>query len=555
MFATPSQKPKKKKNKKKNKKKTKQVQGATLVLAPSQGSNARRAAGGGRLLLDNLGDIIPRNEQDTMLRTVTSVKDSLTSRYIAALINPKMNLSRVPDSFIRPTAIVRSITTLNIPIRMVYPNPEDATNGGRFSIAIQPTLGSTATPSQYKVAVVHPNTTWEHADWTDINNYLQVVQGTDVRLDQLYLTLTQPPVGSYLEEGFDSNDTNSFFRSGQVELVTNYNTIGIVDRLVAGQDSWRVPFGQFIVTVTAFDDVAVIQGGPTLSGGTVDQVADTVAYNSTDGTMAAAIYYITVNADGAVFTLNWRHTGVLNNTAFISFTPTYYSSATLFSGSIAVSPAAVPSENYGIIQSYRTIAMSCLATYTGPLLTNGGNIAAAYVPGGTVLTNFFTSNPQSAQGAFQDWEYLAKVPGSYNGEIDKGCYVFWTPEDNLDMEFRRPNEATLPDDPPPCLIVSGKYNPSQALTTDQTVIRLEINTQYEIESTFQLFDLETCVGSQAIIDAANAALAHQPHAMANAAHTQWLKDFWGGLKKGIGYFEQPAKFLWNNRDKIAPLLV
>lgn len=287
--------------------------------------------------------------------------------------------------------------------------------------------------------------------------------------------------------------------------------------------------------------------------GTVDHVL-TALQTSVDGTAAWDIVYITAYADGARFTLNWRHTSVTDNKIWISFTPTYYSAATISEGFSTINELSVPSEDYGMIQAYRTVACSALATYTGPLLTNGGNIAAAYVPGGSVGSNYFTTNPTATQGSFQNWENLAKVPGSYNGEISQGTYVFWTPEDQEDLEFRKPSEALISDDPPPALIISGKYNPSQALLTDQSVIRLEVVTLYEGVTTSQLLALQNCVGSQHFIDLANLALANQPHAMANASHMQWLKDFWGGVKKGIGYWEAPVKYLWNNREKVLPAL-
>lgn len=497
---------------------------------------------------------IPRSEQDRLVTRVSNVKENMVKEYLASIVYPKMNAARVPDSFNRPTALVKSIQTFNIPIKMVYADPVDGGNGGRFSMAIQPFLGSTSSPAEYKTAVVHTDG-WALADWASRDNYITVLQGKDTRLDPFYLTLTQNPIGVYLEEGFDSAIITSFFNngSGTDQIIAQYNTTGIVNVNDVNNDVWRLPFGQYQVSIQAFDSVAVVPGGPTLNGGTVDAVGEVI--QSADNTVAFMTYMITVNAASARFTLNWRHTGLVDNDAFITFTPIYYSAATVPNTYNPISENSVPVDDYGLVTSYRTVAMSALATYTGPMLTNGGNIAAAYVPGGTTAANYFNTNAQPSIGNLQNWENLANLPGSYNGKIEDGVYVYWTPEDNEEYELKKPSVAINAEDPPPSLIISGLYAPSQSgLTADQSVIRLEVVTIMEIETNSLVFPSATCVGSQDMIDMANNAMAGQFHAMPNASHMQWLKDFWGGLKQGVGYFEKPVQYLLSNKDKILPLL-
>lgn len=497
-----------------------------------------------RQALNTMELIIPKNEQDRATRTVESVKDSMVKRYLASLIHPKMNATRVPDSYPRPTALVRSITSVVVPVDI------NATNdSGRFAVAVQPHLGLLSSVRDYKIAITNPATVWADNDWSVAGSYLGVVGGRDVRVDQFYLPLTQPPLGAYLMRS--SGAAPNFFHNGTAVVESVYNS-GV--RFVAGTaDQFLLPPGQYLVAFEALVTGTVTNLVPTVAGGTIDVLN---RQSSVDGTMMALVAQVTVpGLNGATFTLASTHT-LTATASVISFTPTFYSAATA-APSYAINAASLPFSNGGLVQQLRTVGCSVLATYAGTTLQNGGMIAGAYVPGGALDECFFAKNPMASTGALQNWENLASVNGSYNGRLQDGAYVWWCPEDSSEIQFREPEEFKTQNAGTinmSAMVIAGQFQPGSGVSGVLEAVRLEVVTLYEVVTVSQLWASTTCVGSQAHMDAANLALADQPHAMANAAHSTWLKDFWGGLKKGLSYWEKPAEVLWNNKDKLLPLL-
>jgi hypothetical protein len=215
-------------------------------------------------------------------------------------------------------------------------------------------------------------------------------------------------------------------------------------------------------------------------------------------------------------------------------------------GLFAISPVraagVAPNLDYGSCKQLRPVAMSCLASYMGPMLTNGGNIAAAYVPGDTCATNFFTNNALADQGNFTAWENLSLIPGAYNGPIKDGSYTWWSPEDVTDLDFMSPTNSL--NKQYPCIIVSGQYQPG-AGAGSQLCIRLEVVTVYEMVTTSQLWESDVLVGTQAHMDQVNLMLASQPHAMPNATHMEWIRK----IGRGIG---NALRFVNNNKGWIVP---
>jgi len=189
----------------------------------------------------------------------------------------------------------------------------------------------------------------------------------------------------------------------------------------------------------------------------------------------------------------------------------------------------------------------------GPELTNGGMIAGAYCFGNTLQTNFFTTSPNSSLGQLQNYESVSKLNTSYNGRIEEGLYGWWCPEDLSENNFRPPDYWNNPTDPCPGMVISGIYSPNTTITAPR-ILRIEVVTVYEIQSNSTYFKSEVVAGGQDIIDDVNRSLASQPHFMPNASHTQWLKDFWNGTKKGLGIVAKGGKFLYNNRDTILPVV-
>ncbi len=473
------------------------------------------------------------NEQDHFNKVIGSVEDSVVKHYLMSLVDPKTNQCRVPDAFNRETALVRSITVIDVPIRM-----DSTTNSGRFSCLIQPHLGALNDISNYAVALVNGNSTWP-SNFADSGSYEDIVGNFDVRLDPNYTMLTQPAAAFSGFEGVTAGMINTLPFGTSKTVLSGYGLDieynGTTGRMYA-------PPGMYIVTLksqcSAGGAWTVSAGGgaqlsvlaDVVSGATGNGISQTllVSYASSDS-------YILPNVTSNISTSN----------------PSIAVFATTFDDNAFLATA-----NRGVITQYRPVALSCLASYHGTLLNNGGTIASAFVAGGTDDTSYFARVPPSNTGSLQLWENLAKVPGSHNNELKSGAYCWWNPESSEDLILKTPDDIV--NQAFPSLIVSGQYQPGTAYTTPATVtgiVRLEICRTVEFETTTTLFEKKRCIGSQMEIDAANMILAEQPHAMMNATHRNFIAKVFDGVKKGLEWGWKNKAPLLDIAKAIGPLLI
>lgn len=508
---------------------------------------------------------IPRNEQARMTKFIRTAPDDLTMQYLMCLINPKYNLSAVPDSNPRPSSVVRSITEFNIPVQF---NPSDP-EAGRFSIAVQPHLGSVTTPTQYKVGIISSSGAagWAANDFSAAQSYLQTVDGSDYRIDPFFALLTMPQMGCYQLFASPAGTNPKVFpdvppATGEPPEFDNGSWytfqapgIKLITTAVGANNNWSLAPGQYLFAYigTTADTFASNPNITVLSGNVV--LDFNLPQRSPDNKMATLIRMMTVTTTSVIqFHSDLTTGGAAYTNAFVRIIPTYYSAATQFGlNPVATSPNAIPSGNYGMIQQYRPVAMTVLATYIGPEIINGGAISASYVSGGVLAANYYNNGSNSAVGQLQNWEALARYPGAYNGKITEGTYSVWRPEDMTDLQFNLPDNVVQRS--MPAIIVSGQFQPgSVAATTTFSVVRIEIVTIYEVTTGSQLLPAKKCVGSQAVIDNIFRMLADQPSSMPNKAHWQWLKDFWSGVKQGVGYVTTVGGLLKSTADKVVPIV-
>jgi hypothetical protein len=466
--------------------------------------------------------MIPRNEQDRVSRMIESTEDQLVAKYLACLVNPKGMMSRVPDSFPRPTALVRSISTFEIVC-----NVDGTSNSGRFSAAIQPTLGNLGSVEAYKIALVDSSAGWP-TDFTDPASFVSVINGRDVRLDQFYQTLTQPPLGS-------STLVSSAAGTGAIPFgaaVTAQSGYGLNYNYDPLTGRFSLPIGIYMISAMFTTPTGPHDANPVLNvhGGAVfipeyDDYTDDAVSRPNVGAIAG---YVSIPRNNATFSFTVVDPVVL--TANLTLATTFNDNTNL-----------ITPDDGGVVAEYRPVGMSALATFIGPVLTNGGIISTAYVPGNTLQTQYFTQGIVSPQGQLANWENLALVPGSYNGKIENGTYSWWAPESTRDLNFNSPSRwsALIP----PALIVSGAYQPGSGTTGLQVPIRLEVVTVYELVTTSQLWEQSPLVGSSAAFDRANREMAAADHAMANAEHSNFFKDFLSGLGEVFGWVGKAAPFL------------
>lgn len=478
---------------------------------------------------------VPRNEQLALANLVSRQKNKMVADYMSALIAPQAFMSRVPDSFARPTSLWRSKITLDVPVFVGTPV---GANDGRFALAISPTLGALSLPQQYKVAMIDASGGWPSKGiGSNVPKWVSAVNGRDIRLDPFLTQLTQAPLGY---ETFDSDPAGT--TSSNCPFGLN-PTIGAGYGLQVAYSSGSTPG-----TVSRFfppPGTYVFNVSLSMAGGVPDSTITT-----TPGNLAQVFF---VSSRTSADKLLSEVTGIAYIPQYAEAVGQPYLQFACAGGSVAVGEATFAPTftdsnlitkqtfNMGALSAYRTVGMSCLATYIGPELTNGGNIAAAYLASDAANTQFFQNNALS--GNLRNWENLAIVTGAYNGPIRDGAYVWWSPSDLEDYQMLDPDAANLST--PPTLLVSGQYMPGQA-GAGGLVVRIEITTIYEGLTESLLYESEYLAGSQATMDQVTQLLAGQQHAMANAAHSKFINTLLQAGKKILG-------FGIKNKDVLLPL--
>jgi len=251
---------------------------------------------------------------------------------------------------------------------------------------------------------------------------------------------------------------------------------------------------------------------------------------SADHTLISFLAIVVISQPGQYFNVVAAATGIVGCQASIA--PMYTANN--------IDPIYPPMD-YGPVTSIRPVAMSALASYIGPLLTNGGNIAGAWLPSQSLNAQIITNVAGGgSQQNLMYWESLAKVPESYDGPIKDGSYVWWSEQDITNTKFYSPSASLAVDYP--ILAVSGQWNPGSAVSSAAT-IRLEVVTVLEFTTNSLLWESEHCVGSVAEMDSTNKMLAGQAHAMPNGKHMDWIKSMIG---KASGAYK-------NNKTWIDPL--
>jgi len=256
-----------------------------------------------------------------------------------------------------------------------------------------------------------------------------------------------------------------------------------------------------------------------------------------DGTMVSWQGYIVVpdSDNGVVPSFNVSTTG---GSAPINARAAFYSTYDDVGG---------VSANAGLIQEYRPVGCAVLATFTGPMLENGGNIASAFLPGGASRRQFFTNGSNVGVGNLAAWQNVAKLKESYNGPLSEGAYTWYAPTNPLDYSFRTPDDSI--DYPHPDIVVSGQWAPGGAAPADGTTfLRIEVWTVYELQTDRTVLESKYQHGSTAVMDNVLNQLMAQRHSMPNATHMDFIKSVGNSIVNGA---ETVGKWLWKNRKGIA----
>lgn len=454
--------------------------------------------------------------------------DDMAKLYALSQTMPAIYKSKIPDAFDRKTARYDSKKVFEISIN------NTATNGGTpltFAFLVQPIIGNYGDPLQYQVAVCKPGSLANGAqstiNWLDASHYESVstIDGFDLRVDSNFDALTQPPAGFYGVGAQSGMTPAKPFGTGTLINQPQNTNLNITYDSTSSAGTFIFPPGNYYV------DIFITGSGlnaltPINLNGTVTSATSWAQLTNATQTASAAAFYIT-------------STNVNNQ---FSFTVT---GAAVANAALRVTPAAFDNAanntDDGLIETIRPCAMSVLATYRGPVLTNGGNIAMALISSQAKESNFFTNSPDQP-GSFRTWQTIASLNEAvYDGPLKDGAYGWWTQEDVTDYDLYPVSEMNSKNYP--TIVCAGQYNPGEVISDGTIILRVEVELTFELTSVKTLLPKDKYVGSSACVDASKMMLQNQPKIMQNAQHTGWFKRL-------VGYIEKGAKFV----GQVAPIV-
>lgn len=521
-----------------------------VVLRPkfTNGQGARMPPG-------SLRTTVPRN-------VPTSSLGGPALAYLKTLVDPANYKARIPDSYARSTSVLRSVNSFSVPIS------QDQYNVGRFSFCCQPIFGNVSTPTQFQNAVVSAAqitanaTTWgETASWGDSDTYISFSEsdgmGSDPRVDTNSPFLTSlPPSFWGVTFGTSVADLNSKTLVSGVaanQTVAPDSTSPVIHFLspasfpgVSG-GIIVLPFGDWNISLickfqcsgtgeayeainfqSCASEVSYIgitqQQTPVAAAGTTYLAACTAQVASSPGKNSVSFCLANTQAGLA----NAVASTVVNqvSASYITITPANFTSSSVYSDA-------------GVIQEVRPVAMAVLVTYMGTLLNNGGEIAINLLPNSSIQNRFFQTN-NSGGGQLQFYENLRKTDSCYDGKIKDGAYCIWCPFDSTDSKMV--DVATLNSGTYPAIVCSGIFAPDSTVNTAQPTLRVMTYTVWEFVTTYTMFETQKCVGSQAMVDAAQNCVKLAPFGTANGKHLAYIKNL---ISKG-------AKWIGDNRSWLVP---
>lgn len=428
--------------------------------------------------------------------------------YAATLLDPEMALYRIPDEYAKDTAFYHSIQVIDI----VTPQVTGA-DAGRFYLFATPRLGGTNTVLEYKVYVTEPSLVDWGPSFAEAGDYASLANGTDPRIDDNMLTLLGSPAqeavftaagGQSPSIPLGTAPVSSF--SGGLDIPLDPVT-GVFTMPQGLWDIYGVYNVTFTVSPTAVS-LVLAGGGSTIIGSKIYSGAYSTAVPVTIPWWARVECAIGATLDYSItFTGATVTTNNAGNQVVFCRAPNILAESNL--------------NDYGLVKAIRPVSMSVLATYIGETLHDGGQLAAALVPPGSLPTNIINSvSSAPAPGVFQNWENLSRLPGAYSGRLKEGSYCFWEPFDRSHRNFYEPSKVPTVDYP--ILALSGQYQ-SSASVQGQAVMRVLIVTNFEYTTASTLIVTEQSPVAVEWINGAAVLLANLPHATSNPEHRSFIE--------------------------------
>jgi hypothetical protein len=197
------------------------------------------------------------------------------------------------------------------------------------------------------------------------------------------------------------------------------------------------------------------------------------------------------------------------------------------------------------INEIRPVSACLFVTYVGDTLSDGGQIAAAFIPsGGSQFAGTFPINPASGQ-PYYNFTATAQQPGAYIGPLKKGCMIRWSPEDERDSFFYSGSQSNAHDFP--SLVVAG------ISTQNSPNVRVLGWVNYEFTTQRLFFDQRPSPINTQQIEHAKRALQGMEYACANDEH----ESIWSRFLNWASGAVKTVEDVWNNDIKpvVAPALI
>jgi len=450
--------------------------------------------------------------------------------YCMCLINPKISMCRVPDSFKKCTALVRSVQVFNLQC-----NFNASADSGRFAALFQPIIGDEIQLSHAQNLIVSGANQFP-TDFTQVASYQTTQQGISQLTDQFFADLILPPMGIITWEGPGGGSgligPNPVLQADATySLAASTSTTGTADYF-------------FLPVGTYFCTIGVSYGGTgvantnfytavALNTATVTLVTDQ------NGESTAGIFYGQTST--YIVTVGGPRSGLqLNNNS---------GTTGIADNSITFVTAYVPGYNTvlttGNVSTIRPVAMSVLSSSILSILEEGGTVNCGVVPGNTIDDKWLVQSFPNDLNCIAKNENLGKLVGVYNGVEKKGCYAWWAPVDDGDITLFDVN--THNDHDYSAIVIAGKCPTPANVTGAVDIMRVEVVRVFEFETNSLLYESDRSVGSQAAIDQVFQCLQNQPQSMANGDHLAFIKKMAQYVmtmaKRGMGFYGENKNWI------------
>lgn len=545
--------------------------------------NALRSAPGKRVaseLRSRVKNLAPKPD------TVENALEMNIAKTLSVILEPDSGPVRYPDSISDPTATYKSI--------MEFPIHADTTqNNGRFTVIVQPILGSTHAPAYYKVGYVDCSQT--NPDLGNPDSYITYQASNDLRIDpnlsillggnavDVSYILTSPstttlsannafdlesaaginydgfgvysptsyaglnfapthtlikiPVGQYAfscisacnTAGAQWNTVNNYQKIANIST-NNYSSLHL-NALWLADDATGMPtasdvIDSFTLGWTGSPSSAGTPQGPTILNGSVfsidsngQMVGSVTGNTATVGSDLGPIFNFNINLNipqkegySVVFGILSQFP-VMQNAYAQGYIHNFRFTKTQLLG---LSPSYNGS---GLIQRIRPTAMKAHLKFTASPLTLGGNIASSILPG-TYQKKVFSSDG-FANTSYEAISQINRVNKKYEGELTKGTYVFWAPEQMLDYQmYTYGNTLTYQY---PFVVITGNLS-STAGATSQVFGRVRIVTCFEYFTTSNVVETRSELGADNYMQGVLAALSTQSLCHENPTHKNFFKS-------------------------------